>query len=86
MPTFYATLQENVGHLYPIDEGAVSCAVDLILGGPCSAAIKEQAPTVAFLRLWACGDENARKYFYGSDYALCKAPWKSQNKPTDAWK
>lgn len=86
VPTFYATLQENVGHLYPIDEGAVSCAVDLILGGPCAAAIKEQAPIVAFMRLWACGDSNAKKYFYGADCTLCKAPWKSQNKPADAWK
>jgi hypothetical protein len=86
VPTFYATLQENVGHLYPIDEGAVSCAVDLILGGPCAASIKEQAPMVAFMRLWACNDENAKKYFYGADCTLCKAPWKSQNKPTDAWK
>jgi hypothetical protein len=86
VPTFYATLQENVGHLYPVDDGAVSCVADLVLGGPCSASIKEQAPTVAFLRLWACGDENAKKYFYGSDCTLCKAPWKSQNKPTDAWK
>lgn len=86
VPTFYATLQENVGHLYPIDEGAVSCVADLLLGGPCSASIKEQAPIVAFLRLWACNDTNAKKYFYGSDCTLCKAPWKSQSKPADAWK
>jgi hypothetical protein len=84
--TFYATLLENVGHLYPIDEGAVSCAVDLVLGGPCAAAIKEQAPTVAWLRHWVCGDENAKKYFYGADCTLCKSPWKSQNKPTGIFK
>jgi hypothetical protein len=86
VPTFYATLQENVGHLYPIDDGAVSCVAGVLLGGPCAASIKEQAPIVAFLRLWGCGDENAKKYFYGSDCTLCKAPWKSQNKPVDAWK
>jgi Chlorophyllase enzyme len=86
VPTFYATLQESVGHLYPIDEGEISCLVDLLLGGPCAAAVKEQAPVVAWLRLWACGDENAKKYFYGADCTLCKGSWKSQNKPADSWR
>jgi hypothetical protein len=82
VPTFYATLQEPVGHLYPIDENAISCLVDALLGGPCAAAVKEQAPIVAWLRLWACDDQNAKKYFYGSDCTLCKSPWSAQNKPS----
>jgi hypothetical protein len=85
VPTFYATLQEEVGHLYPLDEDAISCVAGILLGGPCSASIKEQAPIVAWLRLWACDDQNAKKYFYGPDCTLCKSPWKSQNKPTGAW-
>jgi hypothetical protein len=25
--------------------------------------------------LWVYGDENAKKFFYGDDCILCKAPW-----------
>jgi hypothetical protein len=85
VPTFYATLQEEVGHLYPLDEDAISCVAGILLGGPCAASIKEQAPIVAWMRLWACDDQNARKYFYGPDCTLCKSPWKSQNKPAGSW-
>jgi hypothetical protein len=85
VPTFYATLQEQVGHLYPIDEGAVSCVASVALGGPCAAAVKEQAPIVAWIRLWACDDANAKRYFYGPDCALCTSPWKALSKPAGAW-
>ena len=30
---------------------------------------------VAWLRLWVYNDQGARKYFYGDDCVLCKAPW-----------
>jgi hypothetical protein len=69
--TFYATLQESVDHLYILDAG----------GG----AAKERGPAVAWMRYWVCGDENAKKMFFGSDCTLCKAPWKSQSKPMGAF-
>jgi hypothetical protein len=85
VPTFYATLDEAVGHLYPLDETAISCVASIALGGPCAAAVKEQAPIVAWIRLWACDDSAAKRYFYGSDCELCKSPWSARTKPPDAW-
>lgn len=42
---------------------------------------REVAPFIAWLRLWVFGDEGAKKYFYGPDCILCKAPWtKPQSK------
>jgi hypothetical protein len=42
---------------------------------------REAAPTIAWLRLWVFGDENAKPYFYGSNCKLCSAPWtKPQSK------
>jgi hypothetical protein len=87
--TFYATLQEDVGHLYPLDDGSVGCSLGPAVipqaTGPCTSAIKEQGPTIAWLRLWACGDANAKQYFYGPDCILCKSPWASQSKPAGAF-
>jgi hypothetical protein len=65
--TFYATLNDSTAsHLYVID-----------LGG---GAKEEQAPTVAWLRMLACNDKQARAYFYGADCKLCKSPWTGQKK------
>jgi hypothetical protein len=89
VPTFYATLQEDVGHLYPLDENSVGCIAGPIVipqaTGPCMSAAAEQAPTVAWLRLWACDDANAKQYFYGPDCTLCKSPWAAQSKPGAAF-
>lgn len=72
VPTFYATLQEAVDHLYILDASG--------------KAAKERGPAIAWMRYWACGDENAKKYFFGADCTLCKAPFKSQSKPMEAFK
>lgn len=85
VPTFYATLEEDVGHLYPIDENAGSCLASVLLKGPCSGASKERAPIVAWIRLWACADSAAKRYFYGPNCVLCGSPWKSQSKPVSAF-
>jgi hypothetical protein len=42
---------------------------------PLGDAGEERAPAVAWLRLWVYGDNEARKFFYGDDCLLCKAPW-----------
>jgi hypothetical protein len=42
---------------------------------PVGDAGPERAPAIAWLRLWAYGDQGARKYFDGADCILCKAPW-----------
>jgi hypothetical protein len=42
---------------------------------PLGDAGEERAPAVAWLRLWVYGDQEARKFFYGADCILCKAPW-----------
>ena len=76
--TFYGTLQDqNIGHLYIADKSAGICIGELIAGtfGTCGDAALEQAPTVAWLRYWACGDQGAKNYFYGDDCVLCKSPW-----------
>ncbi|HEX2677931.1 MAG TPA: dienelactone hydrolase family protein [Polyangiales bacterium] len=72
--TFYATLQDSTaGHLYPVDEGSVACVAATL--GTCQTAKQERAPTIAWLRLWGCNDQNAKKFFYGDDCTLCQTPW-----------
>lgn len=74
--TFYATFADTTaGHLYVADQGAAVCLGALLGLGSCQSAAVERAPTIAWLRLWACGDQNARKFFYGDDCTLCRAPW-----------
>lgn len=46
-----------------------------------------EAPAmIAWLRYWIYGDEDARRYFYGDDCVMCRAPWTStqrKNWPAD---
>ncbi len=76
--TFYATLNDStVGHLYVVDQGASIC-IGSALGtmfGNCGNDTLEHAPTIAWLRMWACDDTNARKFFYGDSCVLCQSPW-----------
>ena len=75
VPTFYATMDDaTAGHLYVVDEGAISCIASIALGA-CKTASVEHAPAIAWLRLWACGDDNAKKFFYGDDCQTCQSPW-----------
>ena len=75
--TFYATLAEDVGHLYIVDQGAAICIGELLAAtfGACGDAKDEQATAVAWLRYWACDDQGAKKFFFGDDCTTCKAPW-----------
>jgi len=88
--TFYATLKDDsAGHLYPVDMGVAIC-IGSILGatfGACGDDVEEHAPTIAWLRYWTCGDQGAKKFFYGSDCTLCgKKPWAAQQrKPESEW-
>ncbi len=71
--TFYGTLSKagdpsNEGHLIPVD-GALSLITTA------SANLAERAAVIAWLRLWVYSDAGAKKYFYGDDCILCKAPW-----------
>ncbi|HET6338221.1 MAG TPA: dienelactone hydrolase family protein [Polyangiales bacterium] len=76
--TFYGTLENaSAGHLYIADSNSAIC-IGAVLGdtfGTCGDAKQEQGPAVAWLRLWVCGDQNAKSYFYGDDCTLCKSPW-----------
>lgn len=78
LQTFYATLDNSTaGHLYVVDEWATIC-IGSLLGstfGNCGNGELEHAPTIAWLRLWACGDANAKQYFYGENCVLCQSPW-----------
>ncbi len=78
--TFYATLDDlSVDHLYIVDDDAVSCVASVALGD-CGSARQQRAPAIAWLRYWACGDQNARKYFFDDDCVLCRSPWSGQRK------
>jgi hypothetical protein len=84
VPTFFATMQdESPGHMFAMDPESAPCkdgTAELIGAGPCTGAREEQAPIVAWLRLWISGDQNARSYFYGDDCKLCNSKWKVQRK------
>jgi hypothetical protein len=83
--TFYATFADAMpGHLYVVDEGAVVCLGGVLGLGACQSAAVERAPTIAWLRLWTCGDQNAKKFFYGDDCTLCRSPWTTPQRK--AWK
>jgi hypothetical protein len=78
--TFYATLNDaSAGHLYPVDVNAIGCLASIVLG-TCADAKLEQGPTVAWLRMLACGDRGARKNFYGAGCKLCSQPWSVDKK------
>jgi hypothetical protein len=62
------------GHLYVVDSDAASCLASILLGA-CGGAKEERAPTIAWLRYWACGDQAAKRFFSEDDCALCKGPW-----------
>lgn len=71
--TFYGTMSaagdtSNLGHLIPVDGGLS------LISAP-QANLAERAATIAWLRLWVYNDEGAKKYFFGDDCILCKAPW-----------
>jgi hypothetical protein len=74
--TFYATFSDtSAGHLYVVDQGAAACLGAILGLGGCASAVVERAPTIAWLRLWVCGDETAKKFFYGDSCTLCQNPW-----------
>jgi len=74
--TFYATFADtSAGHLYVADQGAAVCLGAVLGLGSCQSAAVERAPTIAWLRLWTCGDKNAKTFFYGDDCTLCQSPW-----------
>jgi hypothetical protein len=78
--TFFATLNDSsVGHLYVVDRSSLSCLVSPLLGA-CGGAQRELAPTTAWLRMLACGDQHAREYFYGSECLTCIPPWTAEKK------
>jgi len=83
--TFYATYaDETAGHLYVVDDGAAVCLGGVLGLGACRSAAIERAPTIAWLRLWACGDQAAKRFFYGDDCTLCQSPW--TNPQRKEWK
>lgn len=83
--TFYATLNDALaGHLYVVDQGAPVCLGGLIGLGACQSAALERAPAIAWLRLWACGDQNAKSFFYGDQCTLCGGAW--TNPQRKEWK
>jgi hypothetical protein len=74
--TFYATFADaTAGHLYVVDPGSAVCLGTALGLGSCQSAAVERAPTIAWLRLWTCADEDAKKFFYGDDCTLCQTPW-----------
>jgi Dienelactone hydrolase family len=65
--TFYATMNNDFAdHLYIIDG----------LGN----AELERGAAIAWMRVWACGDQAARRYFWGNDCVLCRSPFSAQRK------
>jgi hypothetical protein len=38
---------------------------------------EERPAILAWMRYWINGDQGAKRYFYGEDCVMCKAPWES---------
>ncbi len=73
--TFYATLNDSMaGHLYVVDVGASICIGSIVGFGACGGDIQEHAPTIAFLRYFACGDQGAKKYFTAATARSARRP------------
>lgn len=36
---------------------------------------EDRPATLAWMRYWINGDQGAKRYFFGDDCVLCKAPW-----------
>lgn len=73
VPMFGATFDDtSVKGLVLLDE-TEACLGEL----PCPGYGGEiyRGPVVAWLRLWVCGDQAARQFYYGDECVLCRAPW-----------
>ena len=68
VPTFFS-LVEGANHGYP------ARTVDGVQSGV------EAPAMIAWLRYWIYEDQNAKRYFFGDDCAMCASPWtKTQRK------
>jgi hypothetical protein len=47
---------------------------------PISSPQVEMPGAMAWLRLWAYGDQGAKSFFWGSNATLCASPWACQSK------
>ncbi len=45
---------------------------------------EERPAILAWMRYWINGDEGAKRYFYGEDCVMCKAPWEAPQRKN--WK
>jgi hypothetical protein len=52
---------------------------------PLGGAGEERAPGVAWLRYWVFDDQEAARYFFGTDCILCQTPWTDIQRKNHAW-
>ncbi len=62
-------VQTFLGTVMGADHGYIQTTVSGVPGGV------EEPAIVAWLRYWIYNDAGGRRYFYGDDCVMCKAPW-----------
>jgi hypothetical protein len=62
-------VQSFLGTVMGANHGYIQTTVNGVPGGVETPAL------VAWIRYWIYNDQGAKKYFYGDDCVMCKAPW-----------
>jgi hypothetical protein len=62
-------VQSFLGTVNGADHGYIQTTVNGVPGGVETPAL------IAWIRYWIYNDQGAKKYFYGDDCVMCKAPW-----------
>lgn len=69
-PTYQMSMvQSFLGTVDGANHGYIQTTVNGVPGGVETPAI------IAWIRYWIYNDQGAKKYFYGDDCVMCKAPW-----------
>lgn len=79
MRTTLSTLDEAPAVLVALPIGHLDVLGEISTGG------RYIAPITAWLRYWVNGDQDAKRFFWGTDCEMCSSPWITPE-PNDKWK
>jgi hypothetical protein len=80
-----STLEEAPAVLVALPIGHLDVLAELAMLTTISPTARYIAPVTAWLRYWVNGDQDAKRFFWGSGCAMCKSPWITPE-PNAKWK